>query len=261
MERKEAEMATSRLLDVMDKLRAECPWDREQTFDSLRNNTIEETYELADAITDKNMEGIKEELGDLLLHVVFYSKLGEETGAFNYTDVANGVCDKLIYRHPHVYGDIHADTPEEVKQNWEALKLRKKNRKSGALGGVPVSLPAMVKAYRIGEKAAATGFDWEQKEDVWAKVKEELMEVDAELEAKDSERLMDEMGDLFFALINACRLYGIDPEGALERTNKKFIRRFNHVESRAEEQGKTLRDMTLAEMDSYWDEAKALERQ
>ena len=261
MERKEAEMATSRLLDVMDKLRAECPWDREQTFDSLRNNTIEETYELADAITDKNMEGIKEELGDLLLHVVFYSKLGEETGAFNYTDVANGVCDKLIYRHPHVYGDIHADTPEEVKQNWEALKLRKKNRKSGALGGVPVSLPAMVKAYRIGEKAAATGFDWEKKEDVWVKVKEELMEVDAELEAKDNERLMDEMGDLFFALINACRLYGIDPEGALERTNKKFIRRFNHVESRAEEQGKTLRDMTLAEMDSYWDEAKALERQ
>ena len=261
MERKEAEMATSRLLDVMDKLRAECPWDREQTFDSLRNNTIEETYELADAITDKNKEGIKEELGDLLLHVVFYSKLGEETGAFNYTDVANGVCDKLIYRHPHVYGDIHADTPEEVKQNWEALKLRKKNRKSGALGGVPVSLPAMVKAYRIGEKAAATGFDWEQKEDVWAKVKEELMEVDAELEAKDNERLMDEMGDLFFALINACRLYGIDPEGALERTNKKFIRRFNHVECRAEEQGKTLRDMTLAEMDSYWDEAKALERQ
>ena len=261
MERKEAEMATSRLLDVMDKLRAECPWDREQTFDSLRNNTIEETYELADAITDKNMEVIKEELGDLLLHVVFYSKLGEEEGAFNYTDVANGVCDKLIYRHPHVYGDIHADTPEEVKQNWEALKLRKKNRKSGALGGVPVSLPAMVKAYRVGEKAAATGFDWEQKEDVWAKVKEELMEVDAELEAKDHERLTDEMGDLFFALINACRLYGIDPEGALERTNKKFIRRFNHVERRAEEQGKTLRDMTLAEMDSYWDEAKALERE
>lgn len=261
MNRDEAKMATSRLLDVMDKLRAECPWDREQTFDSLRNNTIEETYELADAITDKNMEGIKEELGDLLLHVVFYSKLGEEAGAFNYTDVANGVCDKLIYRHPHVYGDIHADTPEEVKQNWEALKLRKKNRKSGALGGVPVSLPAMVKSFRIGEKAAATGFDWEKREDVWAKVKEELMEVDAELEAKDQERLTDEMGDLFFALINACRLYGIDPEGALERTNKKFIRRFNHVELRAEEQGKTLRDMTLEEMDSYWDEAKAMERQ
>ena len=259
--RRDAEMATTRLLDVMDKLRAECPWDREQTFDSLRNNTIEETYELADAITDKNMEGIKEELGDLLLHVVFYSKLGEEQGSFNYTDVANAVCDKLIYRHPHVYGDIHADTPEQVKQNWEALKLRKKKRKSGTLGGVPVSLPAMVKAFRIGEKAAATGFDWEHKEDVWAKVKEELMEVDAELEAKDKEKLTDEMGDLFFALINACRLYGIDPEGALERTNKKFIRRFEHLEHRAEEQGKSLHEMTLEEMDSYWNEAKAIERQ
>lgn len=259
MDRHEAEKATTRLLDVMDRLRAECPWDREQTFDTLRNNTIEETYELADAITDKNMEGIKEELGDLLLHVVFYSKLGAEAGAFNYADVANGVCDKLIYRHPHVYGDIHADTPEEVKQNWEALKLRKKKRKSGTLGGVPVSLPAMVKAFRIGEKAAATGFDWEHKEDVWAKVKEELAEVDAEIEAKDKERLTDEMGDLFFVLINACRLYGIDPEGALERTNKKFIRRFEYIESRAEERGVTLHDMTLAEMDALWNEYKSLE--
>ena len=261
MDRNEAKKATERLLEVMDTLRRECPWDREQTFDSLRNNTIEETYELADAITDKNMEGIKEELGDLLLHVVFYSKLGEEHEAFNYTDVANAVCDKLIYRHPHVYGDIHADTPEEVKQNWEALKLRKKRRKSGTLGGVPVSLPAMVKAFRIGEKAAATGFDWEHKEDVWAKVKEELMEVDAELEAKDKEKLTDEMGDLFFALINACRLYGIDPEGALERTNKKFIRRFEHLEHRAEEQGKSLHEMTLQEMDGYWNEAKEIEKQ
>ena len=256
---KEAELATARLLEVMDRLRAECPWDREQTFDSLRNNTIEETYELVDAITDKNMEGIKEELGDVLLRVVFYSKMGDEAGAFNYADVANGVCDKLIYRHPHVYGDIHADTPEEVKQNWEALKLRKKKRKSGALGGVPQSLPAMVKAFRIGEKAAATGFDWEQKEDVWAKVKEELMEVDAEIEAKNKEHLTDEIGDLFFALINACRLYGIDPEGALERTNKKFIRRFGYVEQRAEELGKTLHEMSLEEMDKYWDECKQQE--
>lgn len=258
MNRHDAEKATTRLLDVMDKLRKECPWDREQTFDSLRNNTIEETYELADAITDKNMEGIKEELGDLLLHIVFYSKLADEEGAFDYTDVANAVCDKLIYRHPHVYGDIHADTPRAVKQNWEALKLRKKNRKSGTLGGVPVSLPSMVKAFRIGEKAAATGFDWEQKEDVWAKVKEELMEVDAELRAEDKEHLTDEMGDLFFALVNACRLYGIDPEAALERTNKKFIRRFNHLEKRAEEKGVSLHDMSLAEMDSYWNEAKEL---
>ena len=260
MNMNEAEKATARLLEVMDTLRRECPWDREQTFDTLRNNTIEEVYELADAITDKNMEGIKEELGDLLLHVAFYSKLGDEQGAFDYTDVANGVCDKLIYRHPHVYGDIHADTPEEVKQNWEALKLRKKKRKSGTLGGVPVSLPAMVKAYRVGEKAAAVGFDWEKREDVWTKVKEELGEVDAEIAAKAKDRLTDEMGDLFFALINACRLYGIDPEGALERTNKKFIRRFNHIEQRAEEQGKTLGEMTLEEMDGYWNEAKENEK-
>ena len=259
MNMKDAELATARLLEVMDRLRKECPWDREQTFDTLRNNTIEETYELVDAITDKNMEGIKEELGDLLLHVVFYSKMGDEAGAFNYADVANGVCDKLIYRHPHVYGDIHADTPEEVKQNWELLKLRKKQRKSGALGGVPQSLPAMVKAFRIGEKAAATGFDWQKREDVWQKVREELMEIDAEIEAKDKEHLTDELGDLFFALINACRLYGIDPEGALERTNKKFIRRFGYVERKAEEQGKSLRDLSLQERDNYWDECKQQE--
>ena len=169
--------ATARLLEVMNTLRRECPWDREQTFDSLRSNTIEETYELADAITAHNMEGIKEELGDLLLHVVFYSKLGEEQGAFDFGDVANALCDKLIYRHPHVYGDIHANTPDEVKENWEALKLRKKNRKSGTLGGVPRSLPALVKAFRVGEKAAGAGFDWQRKEDVWAKVKEEIAEV------------------------------------------------------------------------------------
>ena len=258
---KEAEKATARLLEIMDTLRRECPWDREQTFDTLRNNTIEETYELADAITDKNMEGIKEELGDLLLHVAFYSKLGDEAGAFDYTDVANAVCDKLIYRHPHVYGDIHAETPEAVKQNWEALKLRKKRRKSGTLGGVPVSLPAMVKAYRVGEKAASVGFDWNRREDVWDKVREELMEVDAEVRSGNKEHLTDEMGDLFFALINACRLYGIDPEGALERTNKKFIRRFGYVEQQAEASGRMLGDMTLEEMDAYWDEAKRLEHE
>lgn len=248
--------ATARLLEVMDTLRRECPWDREQTFDSLRNNTIEETYELVDAITDHNLDGIKEELGDLLLHVVFYSKLGDEEGAFDYADVANGVCDKLIYRHPHVYGDIHADTPEEVKSNWEALKLRKKRRKSGTLGGVPRSLPAMVKAFRVGEKAASVGFDWEQKEDVWAKVREEMAEVEVELQHDDKELLAGEIGDLFFALINACRLYGIDPEAALDRTNKKFIRRFNSIEQYAEQQGKMLRDMTLDEMEAVWQQAK-----
>lgn len=248
--------ATARLLEVMNTLRRECPWDREQTFDSLRSNTIEETYELADAITDHNMEGIKEELGDLLLHVVFYSKLGEEEGAFDYADVADALCDKLIYRHPHVYGDIHANTPDEVKENWEALKLRKKNRKSGTLGGVPRSLPAMVKAYRMGEKAAATGFDWQHKEDVWDKVKEEIAEVEAEMRADDKRNLESEFGDLFFALINACRLYGVDPESALERTNKKFIRRFNYMEQQSAAQGHTLHEMTLDQMEELWRQAK-----
>lgn len=248
--------ATARLLEVMNTLRRECPWDREQTFESLRSNTIEETYELADAITDGNMAGIKEELGDLLLHVVFYSKLGEEQGAFDYADVANDLCDKLIYRHPHVYGDIHANTPDEVKENWEALKLRKKNRKSGTLGGVPRSLPALVKAYRMGEKAAATGFDWEKKEDVWDKVREELGEVEAEMKSGRKADLEAEFGDLFFALVNAARLYGVDPESALERTNKKFIHRFNYMEEQAAREGHTLHDLSLAQMESLWQEAK-----
>lgn len=251
--------ATARLLEVMTTLRRECPWDREQTFESLRSNTIEETYELADAITDRNLDGIKEELGDLLLHVVFYAKLGEEVGAFDYTDVANSLCDKLIYRHPHVYGDIHANTPQEVKENWEALKLRKKNRKSGTLGGVPRSLPAMVKAYRVGEKAAGAGFDWQQKEDVWDKVREELSEVEAEMKSGRNEELEGEFGDLFFALINACRLYGVDPESALERTNKKFIRRFNYMEERAAAEGHTLHEIKLDEMESLWQQAKKTE--
>ena len=248
--------ATARLLEVMNTLRRECPWDREQTFDSLRSNTIEETYELADAITDHNMEGIKEELGDLLLHVVFYSKLGEEAGAFDFGEVADALCDKLIYRHPHVYGDIHANTPDAVKENWEALKLRKKNRKSGTLGGVPRSLPAMVKAYRMGEKAAGAGFDWEQKEDVWDKVREELGEVEAEMKSGSKTDLEGEFGDLLFALVNACRLYGVDPESALERTNKKFIQRFNYMEEHAAAKGYTLHEMSLDAMEELWQEAK-----
>ena len=248
--------ATARVLEVMDTLREQCPWDREQTFASLRNNTIEEAFELTDAITDGDMEGIKEELGDVLLHIVFYSKMADEQGKFDFADVCNALCDKLIYRHPHVYGDVLADSPEEVKQNWEALKLRKKARKSGILGGVPRSLPAMVKAFRIGEKAASAGFDWEQKEDVWDKVREEIAEIDVEIAANDKDKMEGEIGDLFFALINACRLYGIDPENALERTNKKFIKRFGHVEARAAEKGAMVSELPLDELESYWQEAK-----
>ena len=250
--------ATARVLEVMDTLRGQCPWDREQTFASLRNNTIEEAFELTDAITDGDMEGIKEELGDVLLHIVFYSKMADEQGKFDFADVCNALCEKLIYRHPHIYSDVIADSPEEVKQNWEALKLRKKARKGGLLGGVPRSLPAMVKAFRIGEKAASAGFDWEQKQDVWQKVHEEIAEVEAEMRAENRDNIESEIGDLFFALINACRLYGIDPENALERTNKKFIKRFNHIEARAAEQDKLVSDLNLEQMESYWQEAKKL---
>ncbi|MBR5811792.1 MAG: nucleoside triphosphate pyrophosphohydrolase [Alistipes sp.] len=258
MSKEEKLRATERILEVMDTLRKKCPWDREQTFESLRNNTIEETYELVDAISDNNMEGIKEELGDLLLHVVFYSKLGEEQGAFNFADVADAECDKLIYRHPHVYSDIHADTPDEVMKNWEELKLRKKKRQGGILGGVPRSLPAMVKAFRIGEKAASAGFDWEQKEDIWPKVKEEIAEIEVEMARGDKERTTEEIGDLFFALINMCRLYGIDPELALERCNKKFISRFQHMEAEAGD--KLFSEMSAEELDTLWRNAKRDER-
>ena len=258
MTKQEKLRATERILEVMDTLREKCPWDREQTFESLRNNTIEETYELVDAIADNNMEGIKEELGDLLLHVVFYSKLGEEQGAFNFADVADAECDKLIYRHPHVYSDIHADTPDEVMKNWEELKLRKKKRKGGILGGVPRSLPAMVKASRIGEKAASAGFDWEQKEDIWPKVKEEIAEIEVEMARDDKERTTEEIGDLFFALINMCRLYGIDPELALEKCNKKFISRFQHMEAEAGD--RLFSEMSAEELDQLWRSAKKDEK-
>ena len=259
MENKQKKIdALVRLLEVMDTLRVKCPWDREQTFLSLRNNSIEEVYELADAIEAEDMEGIKEELGDVLLHVAFDSKLGEEPGSFDFGDVADAVCDMLIYRHPHVYSDIHAETPDEVKQNWEALKLRKKQRKGGLLGGVPRSLPAMVKAYRVGEKAASAGFDWKKREDVWDKVKEEMREVEAEIAAKDQERLTGEIGDLFFALINMARLYGVDPELALERTNKKFISRFGYMEQAAGE--RMISELSFEELDQLWEEAKSQER-
>ena len=255
--------AIARLLAVMDELREKCPWDREQTFQSLRNNTIEETFELTDAITDGDMAHIREELGDLLLHIVFYSKMGDEQGEFDLGDVANSLCDKLVYRHPHVFGDVRADDPGTVIHNWEMLKLAEKSKKArkeqqGVLSGVPRSLPAMVKAYRVGEKAAAAGFDWEKKEDVWDKVREEIGELESEIVDMNHEKMKEEFGDVFFALINAARLYGIDPETALEKCNKKFIRRFNHIEKRAAEQGKSLGDMELAEMESYWQEAKTI---
>lgn len=252
--------AIARLITMMGELRTKCPWDREQTFSSLRGCTIEETYELTEAIDLGDMAGVKEELGDILLHVVFYSKLGEEQGAFTFEDVVNDLCDKLEYRHPHIYGDVDAKTTSEVKRNWEALKLRKKRRKSGTLGGVPTSLPAMMKAVRIGAKAAATGFDWQQKEDVWAKVREEIEEVAAEMESGNQENLEGEMGDLFFALINAARLYKVDPEAALERTNRKFISRFGAMEQAAEARGNTLSELSLEEMEELWQVAKESER-
>ena len=256
-------VALKRLLDVMDELRVKCPWDRKQTFESLRMNTIEETYELADAILDHDLDNVKKELGDLLLHVVFYSKMGSEQQAFDIGDVADAICDKLIFRHPHVFGETQAEDAEQVKQNWEDLKLKEKaleHRKKRVLAGVPRSLPALVKAYRIGEKAAAAGFDWEKREDVWSKVKEETAELQREIDRSDASRAEEEFGDLFFALVNAARLYGVDPEAALEKSNRKFIRRFTHIEDRAEQQGRSLRDMTLGQMDALWNEAKDMDK-
>jgi XTP/dITP diphosphohydrolase len=253
---KRTEAALARLIDIMDELREKCPWDREQTIASLRKNTIEETYELVDAIDSADMQAIREELGDLLLHIVFYSKIGAEQGAFTLADVAEGISGKLVYRHPHVFGDVRVDTSDDVKHNWEALKTREGAKKRSTLAGVPKALPAVVKALRIGEKAAAVGFDWERREDVWAKVREEAEEFEAEIAAGDNDRATGEFGDLMFALINAARLYGIDPEAALERTNRKFIARFGHMEQAAGSQGRALSDMTLPEMETLWQQSK-----
>ena len=252
--REEKLQAFGRILDVLDELREKCPWDRKQTNESLRPQTLEEVYELSDAILKGQEHELSKELGDVLLHVLFYAKIGEEKQHFDIVDVINFLCDKLIYRHPHVYSDIHADTPTEVMKNWEELKLRKKKRQGGILGGVPRSLPAMVKAFRVGEKAASSGFDWEQKEDVWAKVKEEIAEIEVEMAAGNHERTESEIGDLFFALINMCRLYGIDPELALEKTNKKFISRFQHMEAEAGD--RLFSQMTAEELDVLWRNAK-----
>ena len=248
--------AFGRLLDIMDDLRAKCPWDMKQTMQTLRHLTIEETYELGDDIVDNDLQEVKKELGDVLLHIVFYSKIGSETNSFDIADVCNEICEKLISRHPHIYGDVVVADEEEVKQNWEKLKL--KEGKKSVLEGVPKSLPALVKASRIQDKVKGVGFDWEEPEQVWEKVQEELQEFREEIEAGNQEKMEAEFGDVLFSMINYARFLNINPEDALERTNKKFIKRFQYLESKAEELGKSLSDMTLAEMDVFWNEAKKM---
>lgn len=248
--------AFGRMLDVLDTLREKCPWDRKQTNETLRCNTIEETFELCDAIMDNDVSNIKKELGDVLLHIAFYSKIADEKGQFDIADVCNALTDKLIFRHPHIYGNVEAKSAEDVLDNWEQIKLKEKDGNKTVLSGVPGSLPALVKAYRIQEKAAHVGFDWDLPEQVWDKVKEETAEVEAEMKSHNPQNLEKEFGDLFFSMVNAARLYDVVPENALELTNKKFIHRFNYVEAKAKALGKNLKDMTLAEMDQYWNEAK-----
>lgn len=248
--------ALNRLLDIMDELREKCPWDKKQTLQSLRHLTIEETYELGDAILDNDLQEVKKELGDLLLHIVFYAKIGSETNDFDIADVANEICDKLIHRHPHIYGDVTVQDEEEVKQNWEKLKL--KEGKKSVLEGVPKSLPAMVKASRIQDKAKGVGFDWDEPHQVWDKVEEEIEEFKHEIKNGDQDKIESEFGDVMFSMINYARFLNVNPEDALERTNKKFIKRFQYLESKASEMGKSLSDMTLAEMDVFWNEAKKL---
>lgn len=246
--------AFDRLLTIMDELRAQCPWDKKQTMESLRHLTIEETYELGDAILENDLAEVKGELGDLLLHIVFYAKIGSETNDFDIADVANQICEKLINRHPHIYSDVTVENEEEVKQNWEKLKL--KEGKTSVLQGVPASLPALVKANRIQDKVAGVGFDWERPEQVFEKVQEELGELQEEVKAGNQHQMEEEFGDVLFSIINYARFLNIDPENALERTNKKFIKRFQYLEQKAKQQGKVLQDMTLDEMDVYWNEAK-----
>jgi len=260
-QRMEKLMAFDRLLTIMDELREQCPWDKKQTMDTLRHLTIEETYELSDAILEKDLPEIKKELGDIMLHLVFYSKIASETGDFDVADVLHGICDKLVSRHPHIYGDVKVENEEDVKRNWEQLKLKEGNK--SVLGGVPQSLPALVKSMRIQEKARGVGFDWEEKSQVWAKVEEEMGEFkemfDVETDqAIDKEKAEGEFGDLLFSLVNYARFIDLNPETALERTNKKFIKRFQYLEEKAKEANKNLKDMTLAEMDIFWEEAKKL---
>lgn len=245
-------------MDTLEILRVKCPWDAKQTNHSLRSNTIEEVYELAQAITDNDDQNICKELGDVLLHVMFYAKLGDEKGSFDIADVADNLNKKLIFRHPHVFGTTHVDDATQVAQNWEQIKLKEKGGNKTVLQGVPEALPAMIKAYRIQEKAANAGFDWEKPADVWPKVNEEVQEVSQEIQNKNQDGLEAEFGDLLFAVINAARLYKVNPENALERTNRKFIKRFNYIEQQAIAQGKKINDLTLAEMDELWEQAKKL---
>ena len=249
--------AFDRLLTIMDELREQCPWDRKQTMESLRHLTIEETYELGDAILDNDLQEIKKELGDVLLHIVFYSKIGSETKDFDIADVCNSICEKLIFRHPHIYGDVKVADEDEVKRNWEKLKL--KEGKKSVLEGVPKSLPAVVKASRIQEKVAGVGFDWEEPEQVFEKLQEELGELQHEIKMQDQEKMEEEFGDVLFSMINYARFLKINPENALERTNKKFIKRFQFLEGKADGLGKSLQDMSLEEMDVFWEEAKGLD--
>ena len=255
--RKEKLEAFDRLLTIMDELRANCPWDKKQTLESLRKLTIEETYELGDAILKNDLQEVKKELGDLMLHIVFYAKIGSEKGEFDIADVLEGINKKLIYRHPHIFGDVEVNgSAEKVAENWEALKLKEKGGNKRVLEGVPAAMPALVKANRIQEKVRGVGFDWEYKEQVWEKVKEEVDELSDEINRVDNDKIEAEFGDLLFAVVNAARLYGVDPEAALERTNLKFIKRFNYLETRTMMKGRSLHDMSLAEMDEIWEEAK-----
>ncbi len=245
-----------RLLEIMGELRAKCPWDREQTLESLRKLTIEETYELGDAILKADLDEVKKELGDLMLHIVFYARIGEERGSFNMADVLENINRKLVYRHPHVFGNVEVENAREVIENWESLKLKEKDRRHRVLEGVPRDMPALVKANRIQEKASGVGFDWEYREQVWEKVREEISELEAEMAKKDREMTEAEFGDLFFALVNVARLYGVDPEAALERTNLRFIDRFNYLEEKTMLRGRDLKAMTLDAMNEIWEEAK-----
>lgn len=253
--------AFSELLEIIENLREKCPWDKKQTLESLRSLTIEEVYELGDAILENDMPEIKKELGDLIMHIVFYARLAEEQGEFDIADVLDGICVKLKYRHPHIYGDVKVKDEKDVLRNWEQLKLKEKERKPQVLSGVPVSLPALVKAYRIQDKVRGVGFDWKRKEDVWDKVCEELAEFEEEVRFNNTENMEQEFGDLLFALINAARLYDINPENALEKTNRKFIRRFGFVEQQTAAAGISLSDMPLEEMEKLWQEAKHNEQQ